>query len=96
MRRFSLRKVLFQKNNFNNFVYRCLGIGSIANKHTPRRHNPHIDAETIEVLITPHTKAIVVVHYAGIACDMLRLKKNADKYNTSKAPGYMEAISFIL
>ena len=32
--------------------------------------NPNIDAATIEALITPRTKAIVPVHYAGIACEM--------------------------
>ncbi len=32
--------------------------------------NPNIDAQAIEELITPRTKAIVVVHYAGVACDM--------------------------
>jgi dTDP-4-amino-4,6-dideoxygalactose transaminase len=32
--------------------------------------NPNINVESLEELITPHTKAIVVVHYAGIACDM--------------------------
>lgn len=32
--------------------------------------NPNIDADAIESLITPRTKAIVPVHYAGIACDM--------------------------
>ena len=32
--------------------------------------NPNVSAATIEPLITPRTKAIVVVHYAGVACDM--------------------------
>lgn len=32
--------------------------------------HPNIDATLLESLITPKTKAIVVVHYAGIACDM--------------------------
>lgn len=32
--------------------------------------NPNIDAAAIEALITPRTKAIVPVHYAGIACEM--------------------------
>lgn len=32
--------------------------------------NPNIDATTIESLVTERTKAIVPVHYAGIACDM--------------------------
>jgi dTDP-4-amino-4,6-dideoxygalactose transaminase len=31
---------------------------------------PNMDVATIEALITPRTKAIVPVHYAGIACDM--------------------------
>lgn len=31
---------------------------------------PNIDASSLEALITPKTKAIVVVHYAGMACDM--------------------------
>ncbi len=32
--------------------------------------NPNIDANIIEPLISSRTKAIVVVHYAGISCDM--------------------------
>ncbi len=32
--------------------------------------NPNISVDQIEALITPHTKVIVVVHYAGVACDM--------------------------
>lgn len=32
--------------------------------------SPDIDSARIEALITPRTKAIVPVHYAGIACDM--------------------------
>jgi dTDP-4-amino-4,6-dideoxygalactose transaminase len=43
--------------------------------------NPNIDVEQIEALITPATKAIVVVHYAGIACDMTRLQEITDKHN---------------
>jgi len=43
--------------------------------------NPNIDAEKIEALITPKTKAIVLVHYAGIACDMDKIMELAKKYN---------------
>lgn len=43
-------------------------------------NNPNIDANGIESLITLNTKAIVVVHYAGIACDMLKIKSIADKH----------------
>ncbi|MBB4806609.1 dTDP-4-amino-4,6-dideoxygalactose transaminase [Chryseobacterium defluvii] len=43
--------------------------------------NPNIDADKIEKLITEKTKAIVVVHYAGIACDMEKILEIAEKYN---------------
>ena len=42
--------------------------------------NPNIDADAIEALITPKTKAIVPVHYAGIACDMDKIMALAEKY----------------
>jgi dTDP-4-amino-4,6-dideoxygalactose transaminase len=43
--------------------------------------NPNIDAGKLERLITPKTKAIVVVHYAGIACDMEKIMHLANTYN---------------
>lgn len=42
--------------------------------------NPNIDAEKIEELITPKTKAIVPVHYAGVACDMDRIMDIAERH----------------
>ena len=45
------------------------------------KNNPNIDAEQIEGLITEKTKAIVPVHYAGIACDMGKIMQLAAKYN---------------
>ena len=43
--------------------------------------NPNIDAEKIEALITPKTKVIVPVHYAGVACDMDKIMEIANKHN---------------
>jgi dTDP-4-amino-4,6-dideoxygalactose transaminase len=43
--------------------------------------NPNIDTTSIESLITVHTKAIVVVHYAGVACDMEPILLLAKKHN---------------
>ncbi len=43
--------------------------------------NPNIDADTIEALITPKTKAIVPVHYAGAACDMAKIMDIATRHN---------------
>jgi dTDP-4-amino-4,6-dideoxygalactose transaminase len=42
--------------------------------------NPNLDVNAIEPLINPRTKAIVVVHYAGIACDMDPIMELARKY----------------
>lgn len=44
-------------------------------------NNPNINPAAIEELITPKTKAIVVVHYAGIACDMDIILAIAKKHN---------------
>ena len=43
--------------------------------------NPNLNANTIEKLITKKTKAIIPVHYAGIACDMDKIMALANKYN---------------
>lgn len=43
--------------------------------------NPNIDPAQIEPLVNAKTKAIVVVHYAGIACDMDPILDLALKYN---------------
>lgn len=41
----------------------------------------NIDANKIEELITPATKAIYPVHYAGVICDMDKIKDIAKKHN---------------
>ena len=43
--------------------------------------NPNMDANRIEPLITARTRAIVPVHYAGIACDMNKILALAQKYD---------------
>ena len=43
-------------------------------------NNPNINADHFEALITPRTKVIVPVHYAGVACDMDKIMQLADKY----------------
>jgi dTDP-4-amino-4,6-dideoxygalactose transaminase len=45
-----------------------------------RADHPGIDEDKIEALITPRTKAIVVVHYAGVACDMDKVMEVAAKH----------------
>jgi dTDP-4-amino-4,6-dideoxygalactose transaminase len=46
-----------------------------------RNDHPGIDEDKIEALITTNTKAIVPVHYAGVACDMDKIMLLASKYN---------------
>ena len=45
------------------------------------KDTPNIDVSTIESLVTKKTKAIVPVHYAGIACDMDSLLSVAGDIN---------------
>lgn len=44
------------------------------------KDNPNIDPAEIEKLITPKTKVIVPVHYAGVACDMDAIMDIAKRY----------------
>lgn len=45
-----------------------------------RKDHPGIDEDSIEKLISSKTKAIVPVHYAGVACDMHKIMQLAAKY----------------
>ena len=45
---------------------------------TPNKEDPNV--ELIESLITSKTKAIVVVHYAGMACEMDTIMEIAKKH----------------
>src|SRR6185369_5067067 len=40
----------------------------------------NLDEAKLEPLITPRTKAIVVVHYAGVACEMETILQVAQRY----------------
>jgi dTDP-4-amino-4,6-dideoxygalactose transaminase len=46
-----------------------------------RTDHPGMDEDQIENLITPKTKAIVPVHYAGVACDMDKIMAVAEKHH---------------
>lgn len=46
-----------------------------------RIDHPGLDEDLIESLVTHKTKAIVLVHYAGIACDMDKILMIAKRYN---------------
>ena len=43
--------------------------------------NPNLNADLLEELINERTKAIALVHYAGIACDMDKIMALAAKHN---------------
>jgi dTDP-4-amino-4,6-dideoxygalactose transaminase len=45
-----------------------------------KKDHPNMDEALVESLITPKTKAIVPVHYAGVACDMDRIMALAEKH----------------
>ncbi|PIM55156.1 dTDP-4-amino-4,6-dideoxygalactose transaminase [Roseateles chitinivorans] len=54
--------------------------------------NPNIDAGQLEALITPRTRAIVVVHYAGVACDMDRIDEIARRHGVTVIEDAAQAI----
>ena len=43
-------------------------------------NHPNIDVDSLEALITEKTKAIIVVHYAGMACEMETVMNLAEKH----------------
>lgn len=55
-------------------------------------NNPNIDPKEIERLITPKTKAIAIVHYAGFACDMEAIMGIANKHNIPVVEDAAQAI----
>jgi dTDP-4-amino-4,6-dideoxygalactose transaminase len=55
-------------------------------------NTPNIDATNIKRLISPNTKVIVVVHYAGVACDMDPILALAKKHNLRVVEDAAQAI----
>lgn len=57
-----------------------------------RTDHPGMDEQLLEELISPRTKAIVVVHYAGVACDMDAIMDIATRHNLFVAEDAAQAI----
>lgn len=72
----------------NAFVLRGAKIILIDSKSD----HPNMDEDLIESLITPKTKAIVVVHYAGMACRMDKIMKIANQYQLKVIEDAAQAI----
>ncbi len=60
-----------------------------------RPDHPNIDADRIEELITDRTKAIVVVHYAGMACDMDAVQALAQRHGIAVVEDAAQAINVL-
>jgi dTDP-4-amino-4,6-dideoxygalactose transaminase len=63
-------------SSINAFVLR----GAVPTFADIRPDTLNIDESTLESLITPNTKAIVIVHYAGVACEMDEIMEIADRH----------------
>ncbi len=61
----------------NAFVLR----GAVIRFIDSKSDQPGLDEDAIEALINKNTKAIVPVHYAGVACDMEKIMNIASKHN---------------
>jgi len=57
-----------------------------------RKDHPGMDEDQVEALITPKTKAIVVVHYAGVACDMDKIMAVANKHGVKVVEDAAQAV----
>ena len=55
-------------------------------------HNPNLDVAALEGLVTSRTKAIVPVHYAGIACDMDIIQAVANQHGLAVVEDAAQAI----
>ncbi|MBX0292126.1 dTDP-4-amino-4,6-dideoxygalactose transaminase [Hymenobacter sp. HSC-4F20] len=55
-------------------------------------YHPNLDCSKVAKLITPRTRAIVPVHYAGVACDMAPLLHLAQKHNLCLVEDAAQAI----
>ncbi len=55
-------------------------------------HNPNVSAERIAELVTPRTRAIVVVHYAGVACDMDPIVALAERHGIAVIEDAAQAV----
>lgn len=58
-----------------------------------QENHPNIDANRIAQLITEKTKAIVVVHYAGDACEMKKITALCRKHNLALIEDAAQAIN---
>ncbi|WP_310391067.1 dTDP-4-amino-4,6-dideoxygalactose transaminase [Hymenobacter sp.] len=54
--------------------------------------NPNLDAAALEGLVTPRTRVIVPVHYAGIACDMAAVQAVAQRHGLAVVEDAAHAI----
>ncbi|MDQ2772049.1 MAG: dTDP-4-amino-4,6-dideoxygalactose transaminase [Bacteroidota bacterium] len=54
--------------------------------------NPNLDAASLASLVTPRTRAIVPVHYAGIACDMGSVQAVAGQHGLAVVEDAAQAI----
>ena len=62
-----------------------------------RADQPNIDETRLEALVTPKTKVIVAVHYAGVACDMDAIMDIANRHGLLVVEDAAQAIdSFYL
>lgn len=72
----------------NAFILRGATIRFIDSK----KEHPGLDENQIENLINERTKAIVVVHYAGVACNMKKIMEIADRHQVFVVEDAAQAI----
>jgi dTDP-4-amino-4,6-dideoxygalactose transaminase len=72
----------------NAFILRGAKIVFVDSKE----EHPGMDEKAVEALVNERTRAIVAVHYAGVACDMKALKNLSARYNIHLVEDAAQAI----
>lgn len=57
-----------------------------------QRNHPNLCLDSLQAAISKRTRAIVVVHYAGVACPMDEILEMADKFNISVVEDAAQAV----
>ena len=74
-------EVIVPSYTFSSTVNAIVIFGGVPVFVDIKPNDMNIDETKIEAAITPKTKAIMVVHYAGVGCNMDEIMKIAKKYN---------------
>lgn len=85
-------EVILPSYTFSSTANAFVNVGATLVFVDVRPDTMNIDEEKIEAAITERTKAICVVHYAGVSCEMNRIMEIARKHNIKVVEDAAQAV----